>query len=347
MLGIGEARRGRGSRDIAAASVAGTCQIGTLDVFLARGTGSRQHFRMRSLVLGSLSIAALAGSADAGADSLNDQLGPRAIAVGEALRGGATGATSVDLNPGGLPLNRELVFEGGYGYRAADSASLIGASACDSTNAVPGCFFYDYAGSNPEPGGMTLHRTTHVGGVSLSRMIVPRVLFGVTTKYFRFSSEMPGESNASGTLFDLGATLRVTDVVNLGVSAQNLWGTGSSPQFPRAIGGGLYAHLASALALSFDARWKLDGSDHSARFGGGGELFLHGNGGQSGLPIRVGALHDNAGSGATFLSAGLGYASVSWGIDVAGRREVKGGDETLLIASMRFFGPRLPAPGLE
>src|SRR5204863_6149982 len=112
------------------------------------------------------------------ADSLNDVLGAREIAMGEALRGGATGASSVDLNPAGLSLNRELVFEGGYGYRATDSASLVAVSACDSTNAVPGCFFYDYAGSNPELDGMTSHRATHLGGLALSRMVVPRLLIG-------------------------------------------------------------------------------------------------------------------------------------------------------------------------
>jgi hypothetical protein len=301
---------------------------------------------MRSLVLGVLWVAALAGGARADTDSLNDLLGPREIAVGEAMRGGATGASGINLNPGGLPLNRELVFEGGYGYRATDSASLVGVSACDSTNAMPGCFFYNYAGSNPELGDVTLHRSTHVGGFALSRMLVPRILIGATAKYYRFTSDMAGDTDASGTAFDLGATVRVTQLVNLGVSAQNLWATTTSPQFPRAVGGGVYAHPVPALAFSFDARWKLDGSDRSARYGGGAELFLRGDGGQTGYPIRVGALHDN-GLGATYLSAGLGFATVTWGIDVAGRREIKGGDETMLIASMRFFGPRLAAPAIQ
>jgi hypothetical protein len=322
------------------------CQIGTHAGFLRPVADRAKHVAMRSLVLGVSCLAALAGGGVAGADSLNDQLGPREIAVGEALRGGATGVAGVYLNPSGLALNRELVFEGGYGYRAADSASLIGVSACDSTAAVPGCFFYDYAGSNPELGGMEMHRATHVGGMTLSRMLLPRVLIGTTAKYYHFTSSMTGESSASGTAFDLGATLRLTDLINVGVSVQNLWESSSTPEFPRAVGGGVYAHLASMLALSFDARWKLDGNDHSARFGGGGELFLTGDHGQSGYPIRAGALHDNA-SGATYLSAGLGYASLNWGIDVAGRREVKGGNETLVIASMRFFGPRLPAPAVE
>lgn len=302
---------------------------------------------MRSLVLGGTAVLVITGgTAGARADGLEDVLGPREIAVGEAVRGGATGIAGADLNPSGLALNRELVFEGGYGYRGVDSASLIGVSACDSTNAVPGCFFYDYAGASPDLGGMSLHRTTHLGGLALSRMIVPRVLIGATAKYYHFDSDMPGEAAASGYAFDLGATLRLTEQISAGIAAQNLWASETTAQFPRTVGGGVYAHLASMLAVSFDTRWKLDGNDHSARFGGGGELFLRDASGQSGFPIRAGVLHDNAGD-ATFLSAGLGYTSINWGIDVAGRREVKGGDETLVLASMRFFGPRMPAPTVE
>ena len=297
-------------------------------------------------VLGVLWVAAHPGRARADTDSLSDLLGPREIAVGEAMRGGAIGQTGADLNPSGLSLNRELVFEGGYGYRSSDSASLVGVSACDSTNAVPGCFFYNYAGASPEQGGLTLHRTTHVGGVALSRMIVPRILLGTTTKYYHFTTDTPGESNASGFAFDLGVTLRLTQIINLGVSAQNLYATKTSPEFPRTVGGGLYAYPVPMLALSLDARWRQGGADHSARYGGGAELFLHGDGGQSGYPIRVGALHDD-GLGATYLSVGLGFASATWGIDVAGRHEIKGGSENLIIASMRFFGPRLPAPAIE
>src|SRR4051812_20758874 len=157
---------------------------------------------MRSLVLGFLSVVAVVGNARADADSLNDLLGPREIAVGEAMRGGATGTAGADLNPSGLALNRELVFEGGYGYRASDSASLVGVSACDSTNAMPGCFFYNYAGSSLDFGEMTAHTTTHVGGIALSRMVIPRILIGATAKYYHFSSDdMTHAPNSSGTAF--------------------------------------------------------------------------------------------------------------------------------------------------
>lgn len=303
---------------------------------------------MRSLVLGVLSVAGLLGSARAENDSQLDLLGPREIAVGEAMRGGATGASAIGLNPAGLPLTRELVFEGGYGYRGSDSASIVGVSACDSTNPVPGCFFYDYVGASPEIGGMEGTRSTHVGGVALSRMLFPRVLVGATGKYYRFRSDMMGEEDASGWAFDVGATVRVSQLINLGVSAQNLWSTDETPRFPRTVGGGVHARPLESLAIGFDMRWKLDGEDRSARFGGGGELFLR-SGRELGFPIRLGGLRDN-GADTTYVSGGLGVTSSRWGLDVAARYAVAGPDETTVIASMRFFGPRMNAPavgGLE
>jgi hypothetical protein len=303
---------------------------------------------MRTLVvgvLGVLTVSALLGQARAENDSQIDLLGPREVAVGEAMRGGATGASAIGLNPAGLPLNSELVFEGGYGYRGSDSASMIGVSACDSTNAIPGCFFYDYVGASPEEGGMAGKRSTHVAGIALSRLLVPRVMIGATTKYYNFKSDLMGETSASGFTFDVGTTVRLTRIVNVGVAAQNLWASKESPRFPRAIGGGVQARPLPILALGFDMRWKLEGEDRSARYGGGGELFLR-SGRSIGFPIRIGGLRDN-GLGATYLTGGIGLAGLKWGLDVGARREVKGGNETLVIASMRFYGPRMAAPGLD
>jgi hypothetical protein len=286
--------------------------------------------------------AGLAGSAHADGDALEDMLGPREIAVGEALRGGATGASAISLNPAGLPLSRDVVFEGGYGYRASDGASLISVSGCDTTVALPGCFYYDYAGSNRDLDGMSLHRRTHVAGVALAYLLSPRVYLGTNLKYFHFASEVMNEPDASGFTYDVGATVRLTDLVNLGVAGYNLWGA-SSVQFPRAAGGGVVAHPIPTLAISFDARWKLDGDQHPARFGGGAELFLRTTNGQTGFPIRVGALRDS-GLASTYLSAGLGLASMRYAIDVAARTAVSGASDNVIIASMRFYGPRLRAP---
>lgn len=292
---------------------------------------------MRRVRASLIVITSLIGTAHADGDSLVDSLGPREVAVGEALRGGATGATSIGMNPAGLPLNRELVFEGGYGYRLSDSASLLGVSACDSTNAMPGCFYYKYAATDM--------RRTHVAGSSIAYPVTPRVSFGSSVKYFNFSSELMSEPKASGFTFDAGTTLRITDLVNLGIAGYNLFGK-DSPEFNRAVGGGIMAKPIPALAISFDARWKLESDDRTARYGGGAELFLRSGNGQTGFPLRVGALRDN-GLSSTFLSGGVGMASMKFAIDIAGRLAISGADETMFIASMRFFGPRLAGPSLD
>lgn len=290
-------------------------------------------------------VVSLIGSAYAEGDALVDALGPREIAVGEAMRGAATGASAIGLNPAGLPLNRELVFEGGYGYRLTDQASLVGVSACDSTSAIPGCFYYSYAGSSPELGGMTLSRRTHMAGTALAYPITPRVFLGSSLKYFNFDSDVMTEAKASGFNWDFGATFRISELVNIGATGYNLWGA-DSPEFPRAVGGGVLARPLQILALSFDARWKIEGDDKSARYGGGAELFLRPSNGQSGFPIRAGALRDN-GLDATYLSAGVGYATMKLAVDVAARYAIAGSDDTMFIASMRFYGPRLRAPAID
>lgn len=297
---------------------------------------------MRLLTASAVLLFASLGSAHAEGDSLVDMLGPREIAVGEAMRGGATGASAIGLNPAGLPLNRELVFEGGYGYRPTDGASLVHTSACDSTSAIPGCFFYDYAGSNPDLDGMSLHRTTHVLGTSLAYPLSPKFAIGSTLKYYRFDSDIMSEPKASGFATDIGASAQLAPSLNLGIAGYNVFNT-DTPEFPRAIGGGVLARPLQSLTVSFDARWRLLDNDKTARYGGGAEYFVSTSNGQTGFPIRAGVLHDN-GLSATYLSAGLGLATLRYSIDVTGRYAASGPSDRMIIASMRFFGPRLRGP---
>ncbi|HUS30326.1 MAG TPA: hypothetical protein VMZ53_17580 [Kofleriaceae bacterium] len=291
----------------------------------------------RSLVVGLSLIGSLIGTAHADGDALVDALGPREVAMGEALRASATGASAIGMNPAGLPLNRELVFEGGYGYRISDEASILGVSACDSTNAAPGCFYYSYAAND-------MHRT-HVAGMSLAYPITPRVALGSSLKYFNFKSDIMTEPKASGFTNDLGMTLRLTDLVNVGVAGYNLLGK-ESTEFNRAVGTGVMARPIPTLSVSFDARWKLEDNDHTMRYGGGAELFMRTGNGQTGFPLRAGALHDN-GLDATFVSAGGGIATMKFAVDVAARFAVSGPEATTIIASLRFFGPRLAAPSTD
>jgi hypothetical protein len=278
------------------------------------------------------------------ADSLNDYLGPREIAIGESLRADARGGQATTLNPAGLALGGDLVFEGSYGYRSADGASAASVSACDSTVPVPGCFYYHYFTAAPSVAGTDEDRRAHEGGFTLSRAISPRVAMGMTTKYFDYESSMPGEEDASGFTFDVGAVAVLSPSFNLAAVGYNLWGK-ESVQYPRAVAGGIMARPMPALGLGFDALWNLDADKpgSSGRFGGGGEYFVSASNRQSGYPIRAGGIYDQ-GRDAGYVTAGLGFMSLKLGVDVGGRVQVSGGDELMIQASLRLFGPR-PAPG--
>lgn len=284
-------------------------------------------------------ISALVGSAHAEGDALVDMLHPREIAVGEAMRGGATGSSAIGLNPAGLPMNRELVFEGTGGYRPSDQASLIGVSACDSTTPAPGCFYYNYAGADPDLGGMTTHHRTHVGGMLVAYPVSPRVYIGSNVKYFNFKDEAMPTNNKSGFNWDVGMTLRLSDMISVGGAGYNLWGA-DSVETPRAAGGGILARPSETFSVGLDARWKLEDNDKTARYGAGAELILRTGNGRNGFPLRIGGLHDN-GLDATYVSGGIGIAGLTWGLDVAGRFAVSGPEATTVLASLRFYGPRL------
>jgi hypothetical protein len=292
-----------------------------------------------------VAVAAIASPARADDGTLDDSLGPREIAVGEALRGGATGATAIALNPAGLPLNREMVFEGGYGYRGSDDASLINVSLCDSTSGMPGCLFYNYAGTNPSIDGMDEHTSTNLAGLALARALLPRVYVGAVARYFNVSSNATGMST-SGFNFDFGLDLRLTEAISAGFSGQNMVGTDAPDELPRALGGGLLVRPIPSISLGFDARWRLEGAQQGVRYGGGAEWFIKTSNGQTGVPIRFGGLRDD-GMKETYLSAGLGLAMMKWDVDVGARYAVEGLKDTQILASLRIFGPRLPSPASE
>jgi hypothetical protein len=284
-----------------------------------------------------LALAAADTAARADADSLGDLLGPREVALGEGLRAGATGGLATTLNPAGLPLTHELVFEGSYGYRPDDHASLVGLSACDSTNVAPGCFYYHYADRSPDVDGMESSRRTHVAGATLSRQLGTRAIVGVDGKYFNFESDVMGEADKSGFTWDLGALVRLTDIVNLGAVGYNLFGN-RSPEFPRAFAAGVYVRPTPQVALGFDALWNLDTDGKTGRYGGGAEYDVAGSDGKVGYPLRLGVVHDVATG--TYVTGGLGVGGAKLALDVGARKQVSEGDELLVTASLRVFGPR-------
>jgi hypothetical protein len=94
------------------------------------------------------------------------------------------------------------------------------------------------------------------------------------------------------------------------------------------------------VALGFDALWDLDREGKTGRYGGGGEYFISTQGGKVGYPLRAGGVHDVATG--SYITGGAGIATMKLGFDIGARKQVSdGGDELLVTASLRVFGPRL------
>lgn len=259
--------------------------------------------------------------------------------MGEAQRADARGSTSITLNPSGVALSHELAFEGAFAYRPADSATLVALSGCDSTVAAPGCYYYRYFSASPEVAGTAASRRVHEGGIILARTIIPQLVMGVGIKYFDYESTYLDEGESSGFGLDAGATIRPLDFISVGVAGHNLLAA-SSPQYPRTMGAGITLRPMAPLAIAFDAAWNLDTGDVSTgRFGGGAEYFLQAASRDSGFPLRAGVIHD-AGLDGTYITAGAGLQSFKIGLDLGARVQVSGGDELVLVASLRIFGPR-------
>ncbi|HLU68099.1 MAG TPA: hypothetical protein VKZ63_17565 [Kofleriaceae bacterium] len=296
------------------------------------------RFRVAAATL----LVCTSSTAAADASSLTDYFGPREVALGESMRADARGALATTLNPAGLGLSRQLVFEGSYGYRPGDGASVISASACDSTVPIGGCFYYHYIGAEPTLSGETYDRRAHDFGIAAARAITPRILVGINARYFDYNSNLMGEADASGFAGDLGLIVRASESVHLAVVGYNLLAE-DSPQYPMAVGGGVTVRPVPQLGIGLDAVWNLEVEEGrgTGRYGGGIEYFLQSADMLSGYPLRAGVVHDREVEG-TYLTAGVGFTSAKVAVDLGARKQVGGGDELMVQGGLRLFGPTLP-----
>lgn len=300
------------------------------------------------IILSAVTVMVLMSGARASADALSEYLGPRELALGGAMRAEAPGALSITLNPAGLALTRELVFEGNYGHGFGSGADVFTVSGCDSTVPVPGCFYYRHFRTSLDsavPAGLEDRHRVHEGGGTFARTIADRIFLGVGVKYVKHTCEggcdiLGGDEDSSGFAVDAGAIVQPIQILRLGVVGYNL--AGASTLYPRAIGAGITARPVPSLGLAFDGVWNLDGADDqtTARYGGGLEYFFSASSGQTGFPIRLGALFDEA-DDSTYLSAGLGVVASTIALDVGASKQF-GGDGLMVQAGLRVFGPRQP-----
>lgn len=294
-----------------------------------------------------------------------DFVGARATGMGEALRAMATGAAGPLLNPAGMSLMKQYVIEADYGIRVEDLNHNVFLSIVDSVTARLGAgLYYSFIHGSPKLGfnwaggqidSAQMTRTGHVAGLALSLPFGEKFMIGLTTRYMNISTTapLPKGTNPStltldsvnGVTFDFGALLHLGRV-NLTTVAYNLWDHGSR-ETPMALGVGLGLGVLPSLSINVDAVINFTGNKYlkidpdtgkasfdnrtTVRVGPGLEWLIKGK-----VPLRAGYIFDSA-LLASYVTAGLGYMSQSFALDVSYRGKVDGGIENSILVGLRVF----------
>lgn len=295
-----------------------------------------------------------------------DFVGVRAMGMGEAQRATATGASAVLMNPAGMSLVRQYVIEGMYGIKIESVGHHANLSVVDSITArVAAGLFYSFIYETPRIGfnwaggkvdSEQITRTGHAAGLALSVPLGDHFIIGATAKYLHIDTTAPLPmgtvpdhltlDTVNGVTFDIGMILRLGQTFNIGLIGYNLWDHGSR-ESPLSLGIGLAYVPVPALSINFDTVVNFTGYQNyridmmtgkvsldqrtTARLGPGIE-WLAGNK----VPLRIGVVYDS-GLPATYLTAGLGYLSTAFGVDLSYRAKVQGGIENFLMLGLRIF----------
>jgi len=297
-----------------------------------------------------------------------DFVGVRAMGMGEARRALATGAEGILTNPSGMSLTRGYSIEAAYAFRIEDLGHTVNISIADSiTSKVAAGLYYSFVYGNPKLGRVNwaggaidnaiATRTGHATGLVLSLPLGEKFIIGAAVKYFHFDTTLPLPAGAlpstltldsvNGITFDVSLLLRVADKFHITAIGQNLWDH-SSRETPLTLGLGIAVIPVKTFAITFDTAVNFTGyrnylgldpitgqaltsSRITARLGPGLEFTAGGK-----VPIRAGVVYDSALS-STYLTAGLGYISPSFGVDLSYRGKVAGGVENTLAVSLRIF----------
>jgi hypothetical protein len=273
--------------------------------------------------------------------------GTRALGMGGALRGAATGDSALLLNPSGMSLMRAYIIEAAYAHdRIGSGSSNLGRiSIVDSTSGfnISGGVYYNYLDEKTAGG---FERSGHEGGGALAIPIGQHLFLGGSVKYFRLAhggTLPPGaRSRTRGFTFDAGLTIKPVGSVSIGIVGQNLADL-HTDRAPRTLAGGVTVGATSELLLAFDA--ALDFTTKRDTTGVSGKVW-HFMGGAEYLFLKRFALRAGGGrrgdTKAGYLSVGASYIAQIAALDVGFQQDLGGNPkETFIGASARLF---LPSP---
>jgi hypothetical protein len=269
---------------------------------------------------------------------------PEALGMGGAARAWATGDEGPLLNPSGMSLTKAYALTGSYEYASRLSEQFIHASVVDSTAPInlSGGLYYTYHALSP---GGAPSGSGHEGGLALAYPFGPYVSVGATVKYFKLLNGDAEMGHGGGVTFDVGATIRPTPIVSIGIVGTNLRDLGTS-EATQAVGYGAALLPIPALLVAADGLTRFTADNQTGRKGtslmGGASYTFAGK-----VAVRVGGGYD-ASTGNGYLTAGGSIVSEIGAIDAGLRQDVTqevivagGGQarETVVGVSLRLFIP--------
>jgi hypothetical protein len=263
--------------------------------------------------------------------------------MGGASRAWAVADEGPLLNPSGMSLTKAYTIDGTFGYASRSSDQFLHASIVDSTSPfnLAGGLYYTYHSTNPS-GGVAGHG--HEGGLALSFPFGPYVSLGATLKYFKLLDADVINGQDGGLTFDVGATIRPSEVVSLGIVGTNLRNLATS-QATQAIGYGVALIPLTNLLVVADGLTRFTADNQTGRkgtslMGGAGYTFW------GKLAVRGGGGYDAA-TGNGYLTFGLSGISEIGAFDGGVRQDLtrsmlaSGAEvhETVVQVSLRLFIP--------
>jgi hypothetical protein len=273
----------------------------------------------------------------------------RGMAMGTGARSSSASTQAQAENPANLVIGGVYHLEALTTYSPTFKRMTYGASVVDSMTSrlaagisARGFFGDNKAGDN----------SGWEGRLGLGLPIGDIISLGVAGRYANFTvsdphakperEPLPTDTKPDRTFkmhklftMDAAVTLRLGDAFTLSALGYNLIDT-DTPLAPLMVGGSAGFTAGSGVTLGGDV--LVDLNTHKAFEGGaklqvgGGIEFLA----QNVAPLRLGYFYDQ-GRGRNGITAGLGYVTTNFGVQLSLRQVVTGEKETTLMSAVQYF----------
>jgi hypothetical protein len=302
---------------------------------MARADTIQQY---RTALAGLTFALALAAHPALGAGQVRDAAdtteSARGLAMGTGVRASSAGTSALAYNAANLSLARIYHLESSVAYDPGAGRFGLIAGIVDSTtdSIAMGLSFRALVGDGDGGYG------GYDGRVGLGMALGEAVSIGLSGRYLQYSrtGQLPSgvTSDRIARGFTLDAALRVSPapgfhLAALGLNLVDL----ESGLAPVQTGGSASYTMGGVFTIGADILVNLSRHvDGSPLLVGGGFEWL--TGGR--VPLRAGYIYDELRATHVF-TAGLGYVDQAVGVDLALRQDVAGQNDTLMMASFRYF----------